>query len=278
VRKTWFCWVTALVVMVVSVVWQRATGPTHPLSGKAVLAGREIGIRLERANSTSFDQPVRVEVADTRVTGQVAWRRYPTNEDWRTLDMRREGSALVTALPKQPAAGKLEYQVRLRQGSEETVFPPRLAITRYHGDVPTWILGPHIAAMFLSMLLAARAAMEALTGRPNLRTLTRAAFAVIAVGGFLLGPLVLHYAFGEWWGGFPFGNDLTDNKTLLAGLFWAAAVWSVSRGWRARGMVVTAAVVTLVIFAIPHSYWGSELKWDKLPAADAPASTSLPKP
>jgi hypothetical protein len=278
VRKTWFCWVAAFVVMLVSVVWQRATGPTHPISGKVVLGGREIGIRLDRANSTSFDQPVRVEVAGAPVTGQVAWRRYPTSEDWRRLEMRREGSALVTELPKQPAAGKLEYQVRLRQGSEEAVFPSQPAITRYHGDVPVWILGPHITAMFLSMLLAARAAMEALTGRPNLRTLTLAAFAVIVVGGFLLGPLVLHYAFGEWWGGFPFGMDLTDNKTLLAGLFWAAAVASVSRGWRARGMVLTAAVVTLVIFAIPHSYWGSELKWDKLPAAETQAAPVLPKP
>ena len=39
---------------------------------------------------------------------------------------------------------------------------------------------------------------------------------LLAVGGFILGPLVQNYAFGELWTGVPFGWDLTDNKTLIA--------------------------------------------------------------
>ncbi len=40
----------------------------------------------------------------------------------------------------------------------------------------------------------------------------------------ILGPIVQKYAFGELWTGIPFGWDLTDNKTLIAFLFWILAV------------------------------------------------------
>jgi hypothetical protein len=48
--------------------------------------------------------------------------------------------------------------------------------------------------------------------------------------------------------------------------FWGLAAWCVRRaGLPARAAVVLAAVVTLVVFAIPHSVWGTEIKWDALP-------------
>ncbi len=43
-------------------------------------------------------------------------------------------------------------------------------------------------------------------------------------GGMILGPLVQYFAFGELWTGIPFGWDLTDNKTLIALIFWILAV------------------------------------------------------
>jgi hypothetical protein len=39
------------------------------------------------------------------------------------------------------------------------------------------------------------------------------------------------------------------------------------RGGRpARTAIIIAAVATLVVFAIPHSAWGSQFKWDAVPA------------
>jgi hypothetical protein len=39
------------------------------------------------------------------------------------------------------------------------------------------------------------------------------------------------------------------------------------RGGRpARTAIIAAALTTLVVFAIPHSVWGSEFKWDSPPA------------
>ena len=81
-------------------------------------------------------------------------------------------------------------------------------------------------------------------------------------GGFVLGPLVQKAAFGEYWTGIPWGWDLTDNKTLFAALFWAAAVFLQRKGEDRRPAVLAAALATLVVFAIPHSVWGSEIRWE----------------
>ena len=77
------------------------------------------------------------------------------------------------------------------------------------------------------------------------------------IGGFILGPLVQHVAFGPWWTGFPFGTDLTDNKTLISFLFFIAALATLK--WKHnKWMVALAVLVMLAVFTIPHSKNGSE--------------------
>ena len=81
--------------------------------------------------------------------------------------------------------------------------------------------------------------------------------ATLFVGGFILGPLVQHAAFGPWWAGFPYGTDLTDNKTLISFLLFLVALFTMK--WKYNRWVVALAVLLMVaIFSIPHSAYGSE--------------------
>lgn len=272
-------WVLAVVITLASAVWQRTTGPTHPLRGSVELGGEEYRVVLTRSHETVADQPVSVTVADPAVTGEVAWRRYPTDDPWRRIAMQRDGERLTAALPRQPAAGKLEYSLHLVRDGEEVAFPDRPAITRFKDPVPAAALIPHIIFMFLVMMLGNAAGLFALTGWGKFRGLAWVVFGSLAIGGFIFGPIVQKYAFGDWWTGFPFGTDLTDNKTLVAGIAWTWAVWRLWRGHTARVSVVAATVVTIVIFAIPHSMMGSQLDWDELPpdTCEAPLETAAPR-
>jgi hypothetical protein len=72
------------------------------------------------------------------------------------------------------------------------------------------------------------------------------------------------FAFGVAWSGFPLGMDLTDNKTLIAFLFWIVALIAGRKGKPARPFVLAASLVTLLIFLIPHSLRGSELDYSKM--------------
>jgi hypothetical protein len=126
------------------------------------------------------------------------------------------------------------------------------------------VLIPHVLAMFLGMLWSTRAGLAAVTGGQT-RTLTWVATGLLVVGGFALGPWMQHQAFGEWWTGVPFGFDLTDNKTLIAVAFWVLAAFRVRADRPARFEVTLAALATLVVFAIPHSVWGTQINWDAVP-------------
>jgi hypothetical protein len=176
--------------------------------------------------------------------------------------MLRSGTVLEGTLPRQPAGGKLAYQLHLIRPPETVVLPPQPAITRFKDPVSPYVLVPHVLAMFLGMLWSTRAGLAAITGGA-MRALTWTTLALLGVGGFVLGPWMQHQAFGEWWTGVPFGYDLTDNKTLIAIVAWALAAWRVHRG-DGRVAVALAALVTLVIFAIPHSTWGTEIRWDEV--------------
>lgn len=260
-RRTLTLWILALVVTLGSAVYQRLTGPTYPVRGRVYLGGEEIALRLTRTHEGATDQPVTVAARDKEVTGAVVWRRYPTTDPANRLDMRRNGDALEAALPNQPAAGKLEYQVHLSRGDERVIFPPHAAVTRFKGVVSQAMLVPHIFAMFLGMLFSTRAGLEAVVRARKQRSLTFVTLALLTVGGMVLGPLVQKAAFGEYWTGVPWGFDLTDNKTLIAVAVWALAAWRVAKRGSAPVVVFLAAVVTAIVFAIPHSVWGSELRW-----------------
>jgi hypothetical protein len=258
-------WIIAVLLTLSSAAWQRMSGPTYPMKGSVRLDGQEIAFRLQRSNLITGRQPVTVTVADTAVTGAVEWRRFPTSDPWATLQMARQGDRLETAIPPapeplMPMAGKLEYRVTLVKGADKASFPATAAITRFKGDVPTWILAPHIAAMFFGMLFATRAAMAALFGGST-RGPAFLAFSLLVFGGLVLGPVVQKLAFGQYWTGVPFGFDLTDNKTLIAAVAWVLAVIQLRGGRQARVAVALATVVTMVVFAIPHSVWGSQARW-----------------
>lgn len=261
-RRPWVLWCLAILLTLASAWWQRTSGPTYPVRGSITIGGQAYPVKLDRSHGGAGDQPVRIVVADPEVRGDVVWRRFPTSDPWQVLPMVRRGDVLETALPHQPPAGKLEYEVRLSRGSEQVAFPERAAVTRFKGDVSPWLLAPHVLAMFLSMLMSSRAGLAALVGH-DARRYAWVAIVLLVIGGFVFGPAIQKQAFGDWWTGVPFGWDLTDNKTLLAGIAWLVAAVGMRGGRPARGAIVFAAVATLVVFMIPHSVWGSQIDWSK---------------
>jgi len=269
--KRWFRIVIGLIALVAMygmARYQRRTGPTWPVPVAETLAGSKISGELIRTQPGDDDARVAVTVTSADTQGEVVWRRYPTQGEWNRLTMVREESEgiseLVAHLPNQPAAAKLEYSVRLWQGNEEVTLPHgSTAVIRYRGEVPAWVLIPHIITMFVTLWIVFRAALGALLGEIGVRRFIPSILGFLLFGGFFLGPLVQKYAFDDWWTGWPFGTDWTDNKTLAALIAWLVAWW-LCKKWPQfqRAAVVMATIVMIVVYLIPHSMGGSELDWE----------------
>lgn len=269
--RTVLLWVLAVLAMAGTAIWQRRTGPTYPKRGTVVVAGEDHDFRLIRSQETSA--PARVTLPDTGVAGRVHWRRFPTQDPWSALDLRPEGPARVAELPIQPAAGKIEYFVELDAPEGIRRLPESgPVVLRYKDPVSTPVLIAHVAAMFFGVLLGLRTGLQALLTSDRLRAHAWVTLGLLTVGGLVLGPMVQKQAFGAYWTGWPFGYDLTDNKTLLMWLVWAAAcvvlAWRPGRTGRWAAGLATLAM--LGVYLVPHSLRGSQLDYAKVQAgADA---------
>ena len=250
-------WIVALTLMVAALAWQWHSGPSYPYRTTITLGGAATPVTLPRSSSTVSTARVTVPSRDARVSGTLYWRRFPAGGPFEALPLRSEDGELAAALPSLPPAGRVEYYVELRIGAEPVRIPSaagETVILRYHGPMPAAVLIPHIAVMFLAMLVGVRAGVAAVVGDPEHPSLAVVALAALTLGGFILGPITQKYAFGAFWTGVPFGWDFTDNKTLLMWIGWAAAVIAARRHWRgSRWVVVLATLLMLVVFIVPHS-------------------------
>lgn len=245
-------WLLAIVITLVLSIYQRMTGPTHPKSVIVELNGESCKQKLPRSG-VQQDEIVALKDVPSNVKAQMHYRRYPTKEDYTTVDFQWKEGGLQAALPVQPIAGKLQYYITV-DGKDYLKDEPLLI--RFRNDVPASILVPHILLMFGAMLFAVYTFLLVITRKAYWKWLWITVGTLFA-GGFILGPLVQHAAFGPWWAGFPYGTDLTDNKTLLSFLFFAAALATLK--WKYNKWVVCLAVLFMIaIFSIPHSTYGSE--------------------
>ena len=261
--------ILSLFIAVVLMIFQRLTGPTYPISGKAQLGAETIRFQLLRSHAGAADHTITVPTTNDKITGCVKWKRYKTDEPWQTVPLQRptigNTASLIATLPHQPPAGKLVYLVELTDGTNTvSLTGQQPVVIRFRGEVPPAILIPHILFMVLAMFLGARAALEACVNGQKIYWYACVTTASLVVGGMLLGPVVQYYAFGQFWTGFPFGYDLTDNKTLLSLVVWVLALWRGRQG-HLRAWIIAAFVSLFVIYAIPHSVMGSELDYSKLP-------------
>ncbi len=264
-------WVLAILITLGSAVYQKRTGPSYAIEDEIEFASAEIRYSLTRTHGGEGDQTVPVIAPSDEISGIIRYKRYKTDDEWTPLEMPRSGDTLIGYLPHQPPAGKLEYFVQLKAGDKQLrLHPEETVVTRFKGAVPLSALIPHVFFMFFAMLLSTRTALEVFRKAPKLRTLTIITTLLLIVGGLILGPVVQKFAFGEYWTGFPYGTDLTDNKTLIIFIGWLIAfiaMWdkdALRKSPQRRWIVLGAAVLMMLVYLIPHSMMGSEIDYKEL--------------
>jgi hypothetical protein len=258
-RKKTIIWILAVVVSLAAMFYQRMTGPTYPKKFKITYQGEEVQFDLPRSNNgRPGDYPVELELPED-FSAKLIWRLFPSENPWDTLVMERQGDLLTARLPHQPPAGKIEYHLELKAGGETIELNERENIViRFRGDVPAWALLPHVLMMILTVIWSTATILFALANMPQFKRSTGITIIFLLLGGFILGPIVQKYSFGQFWTGWPLGEDLTDNKVLFALIAFLVA-WFLREKPYGRWLAVLAALVMLAVYLIPHSMNGSEL-------------------
>ncbi len=259
-----FLWFAAFLITSSSVVYQRMTGPTHPVRCSVEINDTNYRFKLLTSHVTSDDAVMKLEIPDEAIDGVIKWKRYKSHDEWRIDSLMRDGEDLIVAIPKQPMAGKVIYEVSLVDATGKT-YPARdeSVIIRFKDPVPLFVLLPHVLFMFSWMFVSTRTGIEALVSGKQVSRLSWVSLILLLGGGLIFGPAVQKYAFDAWWTGWPFGHDLTDNKTFGALIFWIIAIWRMKKNGGNKWVVI-ASIVTLTVYLIPHSMLGSEIDYTKI--------------
>ncbi len=263
-KRNLLLWVLAFIITVVVAVYQRVTGPTYPLSGKYTFVGKEYNYKLLRSFGEKTDCAISIKT-DKDISGFLFYKRYKTNDLYSKVPMVNKNGNLTGFLPYQPPAGKLQYFIEIKKGEAKVIIPEnKNVIIRFKGAVPTLVLIIHVFFMFGAMLLSVRTGLEFFNNNPKFKALTFFTLIFLFFGGFILGPIVQKYAFDVFWSGFPFGHDLTDNKTAITFIGWLIAFFMYKKSKQPKYWALGASILLIVIYLIPHSVMGSELDYNKL--------------
>jgi hypothetical protein len=277
--KKFILWFLAFIITICAAYYQRKTGPTYPKMINISVNDTTYEVKLVRSLGLDERPEVKLKITDTTIKAKLYYKRFKTSDDYNISEFRykvypvssfamnrvfkiTEEKGFFAEVPKQPPAGKLEYYIELTDSKgTRSLFKDNPVVIRFKGAVPSYILAPHILFMFLAMFFSTLAGLMSVIKYPLYKKYSMWTLIILIVGGMILGSLVQKYAFGELWTGVPFGWDLTDNKTLIALIFWIIAV--VMNRKKERPLYTTlAAVILLVIFLIPHSMFGSELNYE----------------
>ncbi len=262
--KSILFWIFAVIFTISIAVYQRMTGPTYPKKGSVTIDNMVVNYKLLRSqentkNGVISNAIIKIENKSKILEGSIVYKRYKTLEDWTEIKMLQNGDYIEGSLPSQPNAGKLEYRVFLKYENQNYALNVEPVVIRFTGEVPKFILLPHILFMFLAMLFSTRTGIEAFIKGKHTFKYAMVTVITLFLGGIILGPIVQKYAFGAYWTGWPLGKDLTDDKTAVAFLFWVIAAFRLYRNREKTGFAIAAMVILLAVFLIPHSMFGSEL-------------------
>ncbi len=275
--KSILWWIFAIFFTIAMARYQKITGPTYPISGETNLNGKEIKYQLLRTAENDKDAELALNVPDTSISGTITYKRYKSNDSLKTVPLTRRNDTLFFMMPKQPAAGKMMYEIVLNSGIQQVKLNAKnneFVVMRFKGPVPLSVLIPHVLFMFLGLLFSTRTAIEALINGVRTYKLALWTLGFLIVGGLILGPIVQKYAFGAYWTGWPFADgsfnlsqmgDLTDNKTLVMVLAWILAITKLRKDPANKFWPVFAAIMVLIVYLIPHSMFGSEIDHTKSP-------------
>jgi len=185
----------------------------------------------------------------------------------------------IFEIPHKPVTTRYHYKFQGRQKGDDST---KVVITQDNGDpmmvkfkgpVPSWILIPHILAMFAGLFLLIWSSLYSISlmsknqkspndeadpkseaGRSSC-ILAWWAFAVLFIGGVPIGFAMNYYAFDVYWEAWPFGGDVTDNKTQIALIIWGAATLGLTfkKNPKTGLATVIAGILVLMIYLVPHS-------------------------
>jgi hypothetical protein len=186
-----------------------------------------------------------------------------------SIPYHKKGTQAWYYIEAQKQIGDAKLTVSLPDKNSPNYKP---ILLKFEGDVPPYIIVSHVfcnfAGIFFSVL-AIFSTVDLMRGKSTLKKsviFSLFTFIFLFTGFLLVGSALNYFAFGVMWEAFPFGSDITDNKSQIILFFWVVTLFLVKGTILGKNpsqnlvsektysfMVIISFVVTVVMYLIPHS-------------------------
>ena len=238
------------------------------------------GVKVE--HSTVFEhvgagrQAVRIKVTPSdSITVTLTYIHLRDNVRDNIKMLKGDSEIWEANLPFFNKGERLKYSFVLYRSGKRILRVPAgddFYLIKYKGNYSTTVLILHIIFMFCAFLFIIETFLGALgilfSGEEIEYTIRmmRIALSCLFVGGWPLGFILNYQRFGPVWEGFPFGWDITDNKTQIIFIFWLITTFLVWGSFFGRGhrrdliekkqyavAVIISFIITVGLYLVPHS-------------------------
>jgi len=203
-----------------------------------------------------------------------------SESEYKTKKMLHEktvGNLFSSKIPSHKIGEKAWYfiEARKRDGEKSTsVYLPRdkkPVRLKFEGKVPALVIIIHVLSMFGAVFFGILSLFAMYSLKKDKISLRKSlvnpliTFLLLFIGILPSGIAMNYYAFGVYWEAFPFGRDITDNKSQIAFLFWIITLFLVKGsifGNEEKNiigksayikMIIISFIVTIATYLIPHS-------------------------
>lgn len=186
-----------------------------------------------------------------------------------SIPYHKKGTQARYYIEAQKQSGDKQISVSLPDKNSPNFRP---ILLKFEGNVPPYIIVSHVfcnfAGIFFSVL-AIFSTVDLMRGKSTLKKsvlFSLLTFIFLFTGFLLVGSALNSFAFGVMWEAFPFGSDITDNKSQIILLFWVVTLFLVKGTIFGKDpsknlvsektystMVIISFVVTVIMYLIPHS-------------------------
>jgi hypothetical protein len=178
-------------------------------------------------------------------------------------------------LPIRGIGSRVKYAFSLTRPDGSVVRVPegeKYYVLKFKGKASGWAIAAHVVFMFGAFffmtyaLLGAIGILRKSEGKRRAVGAARWALLFTFIGTWPLGLLLNWQTFGVLWEGYPFGRDVTDNKTQIVFVFWLVSLLLVRGSLMGRGeerdrlgpkgfawAIVASFAVSLALYLLPHS-------------------------
>lgn len=292
-RLVW--WLVAILLASAALFAQERWSHWHQVRGTVTVAGASHDYSFpqvwELTPGAGFPPGARIKLRlegeMPELDGAVLWRPFPSDDPFmaspfeqvrRRVTKRGEGTRiwteLVAILPPRPGGERIEYYATLNVAGQEIRVPAgeKTVVLQYETPIPEELSYALFAALVLSLVIGTRAAISAICEPETVRRYAWATLFLLTAGTLTLGVVVSYQEIGEYWNGFPMGNDAIATATLVVWLAWVIACIALGRSTTnlsriGRTLVVVAACLLIALAAAGDAI--DEVKGNDLPKKES---------